>query len=392
MENETTTSVSVLGTRDAWWYGAMAYIGFIALAFAVATLIEPMIALVGIASMFGTGGVFVWGPLVLAWMRWKKLAADPQMRNARASRAGLFVDGKVSLPRDLIRAAYVSPSWPNGAYLRVERTLGLSTELWTHDVESAHALVRALSLDAQRVIANIGGSSFATREYAWIVHLFVVATSVWYADHWHAPVLIPLAILACVLAGAMPTRFVIGTDGVLVTWFGVRQGFVPIESIREVEQKPGVVRLHFHDGTKRDLVVARWVGLGADAVGLRVGMVAERIRDAMRRAGTLVVDTSALVQGGEDARAWIDRLRTMTAGAGYRAALQREDLVYVLGDARQPPKVRIAAAIALGELGTEEKTRLRIAADSSSMPEVRDAFEAVLEADEEEVLDCMNTL
>ncbi|MGZ5971587.1 MAG: hypothetical protein ACXWP4_28145, partial [Polyangiales bacterium] len=68
------------------------------------------------------------------------------------------------------------------------------------------------------------------------------------------------------------------------------------------------------------------------------------------------------------------------------------DLVYVLGDARQPPKVRIAAAIALGELGTEEKTRLRIAADSSSMPEVRDAFEAVLEADEEEVLDCMNTL
>jgi hypothetical protein len=392
MHAHVRVPVSVLRQRDAWRYGAMTWLGLNAAAIAVVSMLAPAYAFVAFGLMFGTGGVLVWGPLLFAWARWKSLDAQPMLRLADASPDGLFVDGKVALPRSMIRAAYVSPSWPTGAYLRVERRLGLSTELWVSDVESGHALVRALSLDAQTVTANIGGSSLVTRWWFVLLQVLAISASIAFGQRWEAPALVPLTVLLCVIASAVPTRFVVGTDGVLVSWFGIRQGFVPLDSIRQVEALPGLVRLHLHDGSSRDLTLARWVGLGVEAVGLRVSMLAERIRDAMRRAGTLTVDTTALEHRGDDVRGFVESLRAMSKGAGYRAALQREDLVYVLGDARQAPRVRVAAAIALGELGGEEKTKLRLAADSSSLPEVREAFEAILESDEENLLERMRTL
>jgi hypothetical protein len=384
--------VSVLRARDAWFYGAMAFLGVLATALAIASVIDPMVALVSFTSTFGVLGFVVWGFPLYAWSRWRKLVPDPVARFAEAVRDGLRVLGKLTIPRSLIRAAYVSRSWPRGAYVRIERALLPSIELWSEDVESAHALVRALALDAQKVSANIAGASPATRRVFVFAQLAAILGSIACALAWRAPILLSLGCLLCVIASGVPARFVVGTDGVLVRWFGLRRGFVPIESIREVEQKPGVVRLQLHDGSARDLPVARIVEAAADPVGLRVGMLAERIRDAMRRAGTLTVDTSALEAGGADLPGFLQSLRGLSKGAGYRAALQREDLVYVLGDARQPPRIRVAAAVALGELGVEEKARLRIAADSSSIPEVRDALEAVLESDDEELLECMRTL
>ena len=89
----------------------------------------------------------------------------------------------------------------------------------------------------------------------------------------------------------------------------------------------------------------------------------------MRRAGNLQVDASALERGERDVGAWLASLRDLAGGTGYRAAVQREDLVFLAEDAQTKPAVRIAAAVALGAPDDHERARLRIAAaQSASVP------------------------
>jgi hypothetical protein len=371
--DEVTTTVSVLGAREAWRFACLAVIALSGVAFLVASIVD--VAAMAIIGTLVCSGV-VWVPLLFAWNRSQKLDADPHMLAARAGSDGLFVDGKLALPRSMIRAAYVSPSWPNGAYVRIERKGAFPAELWTADAMDARAIVRSLSLDARRVVGTFAGRSPA-RGTIWVVlQLFALFAVLLFSLEASAAWPFPAAMLACFLLLAASSRIEVGTDGVRVSWLGVQTRFVRIEEIASVEQHPGVVRLVTSRGAV-DLDLAS--GSSSAVVGLQVSMLAERIRDAMRRAGTLDVDTSLLE------RADVDELRALGAGQGYRASLQREDLLYVISDARKPPRVRIAASIALGELEGDERERLRIAADASSFPDLKEALAAVADGDEETV-------
>jgi len=372
--------------REPWVLATFVSLLIPTLLLAVVVATNPLFLVLA----FTGGGTFAGILLLIAYQLWKratKLDADKTPLRARANPRGLFVDGGPQLRRDNIVGAYVSPSWPNGAYVRVHRRVGWPVELWTADVEGAHALVAGLGLEATRVVGMASGSAIVDGPLKRLLlgaAVIALAAMLVSASPLLSLLVVPLALLFGALS-LLPQKFVVGTDGVLIRWMGRRVGFVPIQSIAGVEQLPGVVRLHLQDGAKRDLVIASHVGDEPAGIGLQVGLLAERIRGAMRRAGALEVDASALERGERDVANWIASLRELARGAGYRAAVQREDLVYLVEDARRPARVRVAAAIALGEADPHERARLRIAAESSSMPEVRDALEAVLEGDEEQL-------
>lgn len=373
--------------REPWMVATFLSVLIPALVLAAVTAREPWLFFVGV---FGGGGWLTGIVLLVAYKLWKratKLDADKTPHYARATARGVYVDQRLALPRENIVSAFVSPSWPNGAYVRVHRRVGWPAEYWTADVDGAHALVAGLGLDASRIVGIAKGAPIV--EGLWLrvlLGLSVVALAAMLTtiSPLFSLATVPLAILFGALT-LLPQKFVVGTDGVLIRWFGRRVRFIPIQEIAVVEQLPGVVRVHLHDRTIRDLVVSRRIGEQSATIGLQVGLLAERIRGAMRRAGALEVDTSVLERGERDVGSWIAALRDLARGTGYRAAVQREDLVYVVEDGQRPAHVRIAAAVALGESDPHERARLRIAAESSSMPELRDALDAVLCGDDEQL-------
>jgi hypothetical protein len=371
--------------REPWVFATFIALLIPTLALAVTTAHTPWLFFL---AAFGGGGMFGGAILLFAYWLWKRatrLDADKTARRGRATARGVWIDDRLQLPRENIVGAFVSPSWPNGAYVRVHRRLGFPVEFWTADVEGAHALVAGLGLDASRVVGIATGASVVDGPFkrlllgASVIALALMLITISPALSFFVA---PLAGLFGALS-LLPQKFIVGTDGILIRWLGRRVGFIPIQQIASVEQVPGIVRLHMTNHTMQQLVISSRLGDQAAGIGLQVGLLAERIRSAMRRAGTLEVDTSPLERGERDVGSWVSALRDLARGAGYRAAVQREDLVFVVEDARRPARVRVAAAVALGEADPHERARLRIAAESSSMPELRDALDAVLEGDEE---------
>ncbi len=375
--------VTVLRSREAWRAAAIGYLGFCALVGALGGLVGHGAFAVLAMFSFGSYGAIVWLPIVWMWSRSNQIRVEPKLRAAVADEKGLFVDGGPSIPRATITCATVSPSWPTGAYVRVERKHAFTRELWTPDPQAAHGLVRALGLDAHHMKLSVGGPSRVPWFALGITLVAMIfagfATALDHPGRATAALLLGLVVLALRLA---PTRFVVGADGIQTQWLSNKR-FIPIASIASVEQRPGVARVHLRDGGFEDLELASRVSSGEAAIiGLRVGVLAERIRDAMRRAGTLEVDTTLLERGEQDLPTWLAGLRELSRGAGYRSAFHRDDLAYVAEDARKPAQIRIAAAIALGKLEEHDRVRLRVAAESTSLPEVKDAFDAVIEGDE----------
>lgn len=376
-----------MAAREPWFVATFLVLLLPIVALAALSVHNPLMF---VLAAVGGGGFFGGLLLLLAYVLWKratKLDADKTPRFARSTARGVWIDQRLVLPRENIVGAFVSPSWPNGAYVRVHRRVGWAVEFWTADVEGAHALVAGLGLDASRVVGIASGSSIVEGPFQrLILGVAVIALAVMLVTV--SPIFSLIVPLLAVLFGALslvPQKYVVGTDGILIRWLGRRAGFVPIQSIAGVEQIPGVVRLHLTDNSTRDLVISSRVGDQASAIGLQVGLLAERIRSAMRRAGALEVDTSALERGERDVGSWLGALRDLSRGTGYRAAVQREDLVFVVEDARQAPRVRVAAAVALGAADPHERARLRIAAESSSLPELREALDAVIEGDDAEL-------
>lgn len=385
--SERLVSLHVVRARERWLLAIAALLFGPALALGLLFVFAPITVVLMIMGgaqwlLFFLGlGIFA------SWKRLQQLEVEPVPRLGRASSEGLFVDGGPMLPRQTITGAYVSPSWPNGAYVRLHRKGAWTSEFWTADVDGAHELVAALGLDEQHAVGVVRGAPWLV-DISHRVVAFAVMVGLSIGLTVLKPVLavlIPVLLLLWMALALVPVQHVVGNDGVVTRWLGRRGRFVPIGAIVSVEAAPGRVVLELDDGTTRELWIAHHIGGAAAVIGLQVSLLADRIRGAMRRAGTLEVDASALERGGRDVGAWIGALRELSRGTGYRAAVQREDLVFLVEDARRPPEVRVAAAIALGAADPHERARLRIAADSSSIPEVREALEATLLADDERV-------
>ena len=380
-QSSRPVTVHRVRAREPWVIATFAAIFAPVMSVAIACALHPLLLLM----VFGLGWFvlpFILFPMWL-WKRATRIDSNPKPLSAQSSKRGLFVSGGPSLPREMITAAFVAPSVPNGAYVRVHRKFGFPVELWTPDVEGAHALIAGLGLDESRAAAVVRGASpiaGALKRFSVGALLIVMAVLAIVKAPVLAFLIGPLA-MAYFALGVVPRKFVVGRDGILIQWLG-RRTFIPIDDVVGVEQRPGVVRLHLKNGS-RDLVVAPRVGDRGISIGMQVSLLAERIRAAMRRAGKLDIDATVLERGDREVTAWIASLRDLSRGAGYRAAVQREDLVFLAEDPRTKPAVRIAAALALGPTDDYERARLRIAADSSSLPEVGEALNAVIAGDDE---------
>lgn len=115
----------------------------------------------------------------------------------------------------------------------------------------------------------------------------------------------------------------------------------------------------------------------------------------------LIDEGVAMVQRGDDAGAQLaaleagdaspeeleQRLHGVTRGGRYRAAaMDPERLATLVRNPAAPARTRIAAAIALRET-TGGRAQLRVAAEVSEEPEVRDALESLAEEEADPVRD-----
>jgi hypothetical protein len=193
-----------------------------------------------------------------------------------------------------------------------------------------------------------------------------------------------LAVLALVVffvALAVPTRVLVGSDGVLLCWLGTAR-FVPWSRVAGVESVPG-------GGVTLALDRGEPVTLGLPAAHDRFdpeGEVAiERMRQAWRDAVALSAGNHALAErlsprayGGT--RAWVLAARELTAQSfDYRAArVPDEQLWRIVESPRAERDARMGAAVALGrELDDGGRRRLRVAADGCVEPRLRSALDLI---------------
>ena len=105
-------------------------------------------------------------------------------------------------------------------------------------------------------------------------------------------------------------------------------------------------------------------------------------REAVRAAGGL-----DLARDGRSAGAWLEGVRALRVEhPDYRAAGVDDEILWsVVEDARAEPTARAGAAAALAtKLADGDRARLRVAAGSSALPELRATLEDIAEAEAED--------
>ncbi|MEO7330327.1 MAG: hypothetical protein ABI193_17255, partial [Minicystis sp.] len=164
-----------------------------------------------------------------------------------AGENGLHFAGKRLAMRRELRAGFVVPSWGKPPRVRLERRWPQGPiELRTRDDAEGHALLRALGLDASQVVADF---TFASRARAdtrvtavgWtLLVLLLVGVPILASALADPAVWIGLAALAglgllivWLVVMALPTRVVVGSDGVLVSWLW-RRRFLRYAEVRSV--------------------------------------------------------------------------------------------------------------------------------------------------------------
>jgi hypothetical protein len=157
--------------------------------------------------------------------------------------------------------------------------------------------------------------------------------------------------------------------------FGDR--FIPHTEICEVNKTPSGVRLLLDSGKEASIEVVAEKG---EELGIMVSALYERIREARRAISeTAAVEASALVApAGRSATEWLTALRVaIDRPADYRSAsIGVEDMWRIVEDAGATTAVRAGAAAALSKiLDNQGRTRLRVAADATAVPELRVVLE-----------------
>jgi len=200
---------------------------------------------------------------------------------------------------------------------------------------------------------------------------------------WAGVVMLPLlgltaAVTVLMLRPVDSLEVLVGADGVTVRG-EVDDRFVRYADLAGVADGPREVTLRLRDG--------RAIGLSGPALGAwqRRALVA-RLRDALtaHRPTMATERTRAMLARGEvPFEAWRDGLREgLRREAVYRhRALERDDLVSVVGDPAAPPEQRVAAALALTASDDAEgmRTKVRVAAEATASDALRRAFERVLD-------------
>jgi hypothetical protein len=247
--------------------------------------------------------------------------------------------------------------------------------------EQANEILRALGLDAtsRRVVFRAASPLVSTaRRQALFVLVCLGLTA---AGRANAIAWLPLVAWVC--AALWPSRVVVGTDGVLVSWLG-RRRFIPTASItRASEHGDGAIRLHGPYERSETIRVAASPVRRARAVIRRRDAVLARIREALadsrsRDSGGPLL--ALLARRGRSTRAWAEDVQRCAASeTAYRdAGFGLDDFWRVVEDARAPNDARAAAGLALARaLDDEGRARLLAVAERSASPALRHALQAV---------------
>ena len=187
----------------------------------------------------------------------------------------------------------------------------------------------------------------------------------------------PILLLSWwVVAKLVPTWLSVGTDGVLIQL--LRRKFIPFSDLTGVRIDGSGSPCHVLFVRKRSKPIK--VKTATHAQAEAVQQQVESALDAFesRRRAALIED---LEPGDRTEAEWRESLKGVLKQDGYRSqAVDREQLLRVVEDPGQHPRVRVAAAVALEEGSQpEEKQRIRVAAQASASPRVRVALEQAAE-------------
>lgn len=199
-----------------------------------------------------------------------------------------------------------------------------------------------------------------------------------------APVLFGLATLGVLLAWPVMALFqqsmIVGDDGVQLRNF-MRSRYVPYNEVRSIEYYPGGWGKILEAVPYQLLVMRLYNGQTIMAWGFRP-RIEQAFLDSKLRHGQYAqrveVEVPAELRGGRHESG--SRIRTLRGlankEAGLRiAAVDTQDYLAVATSPRAEPQDRLAATIALVQgADPAELQRLRIAAESCALPELRTAM------------------
>jgi hypothetical protein len=194
------------------------------------------------------------------------------------------------------------------------------------------------------------------------------------------------------LAVQAQARLTVGADGVLLATHAFRRTtFYPYATIVDVRRDAGDIVIGLASGESLRLGIGGSGGLDGGEAEREVTAALARIaeaRAAYASAGASSDVATVLARGDRDVGSWSAALKALLGDARtYRTpAVPPETLWRVLEDPRQPATARAGAAVALrGTLDDEARGRLRVATATCASAELRGAFEAAAEADDETV-------
>jgi hypothetical protein len=311
--------------------------------------------------------------------------------------------------RKTLRAGFMIPSWGKPTLVRLERRWPRRPiDLRTRDDAEAVGLLRDLGLDASQTVAAFTLASRARAEpvvaaAGWALLLLLmfglpmgVAAFAPDPGMWIASIggLGVLLLIAWVVVLQLPTRVVVGADGILVSWLW-RKRFLAHGDVRAVRP--------FGSGNAQG--VALWSATGAPIklpvkaqfthalTDQQTDLVTQRIQQAISayHGSRRERDVRLPERGGRPLREWIKTLRAAGSGASadHRTApLASDELWRIVEDPSADRAARAGAAIAVGGgLDERGRARMRIAAEATAAPDVRGLLTLAAEGADEERLE-----
>ncbi|HEY8074764.1 MAG TPA: hypothetical protein VIF62_11655 [Labilithrix sp.] len=335
--------------------------------------------------------VAILGLLIAAAVGWGNFRPSRRTQRVHATSEGVTAGGRF-IARASIREGFFQPRGYGSKYGSSVRLLGAGGRvLFETEVDSEAEgieLLRVLGFDAKSHRAQFRGASpiYATMGggMAWtfgVVFGSMMLTG-FLARVAHVGPVAPFFFLPLVFIGMLPSRIVVGVDGVLVKWLW-RARFIPMSRIRSANTMGDrAIALELTNG-ERVVVHTSMPQKNRSALPPQHrDAVLARVLEALetfREHGT-AVDVSALVRRGSRSHGeWLEALRKLGAGeGGYReAALREDDLWRVVEDPGAPADARAGAAMVLkNTLDDAGRARVRVAAEATASPKLRVALES----------------
>ncbi len=394
----------------------------------VYALLGALVAFVGAPALFiathevgfaflGSIAAYLGGLVLLNRSLANPAAFITDRRRLRLDDQALWAGDERLFGRGEIAQAFVSTRAGGGALLRLHTRRGWHRSMpWTLALareEDGYAIVRALSLDASRSVASyqVGSRLMMHRRarnlglalFAACVALAFGALSVDGAvsvlpSFIMGPSMIigtMLSMLAFSLALLWPSRILVGPDGVVIRWLGTSRR-IPLGALESVWQEPGRLRLSLRSGEIIELAypgkapsaeqVAAWQQQGVTSGVAELDRAGQRIDEALaaHQRGQENAPELSLERGTRGTREWLKQLSAIGQGtqaekAGYRRQVVEPDKLWSLVEnPAMKPTARVGAAVALSRtLDEAGRSRLRIAAEASALPGVKEALGAL---------------